>query len=81
MCLGIPMQISKINGLEALCCAKGIERNINLFLLQHKDVKVGDYVLVHVGYALEKITPGEAITRWQIFDEILAEETKDFENA
>jgi len=81
MCLGIPMQIADINGFVARCNAKGIERDVNLFMLQHEDLKVGDYVMVHVGYALQKISASDAQTSWELFDQILAKETEDLNNA
>src|SRR3569833_1675501 len=57
MCLGIPMQITAIDGHRAHCEAGGIEREVSLFLLQDSDVATGDYVLVHVGYAIQRLDP------------------------
>ena len=74
MCLGIPMQIKRIDGFNAQCEAKGVEREVSLFMLQHEDIAVGDHVLVHVGYAIQKITPQDARTAWELFDQMLAEE-------
>ncbi|MCU0766443.1 MAG: HypC/HybG/HupF family hydrogenase formation chaperone [Gammaproteobacteria bacterium] len=74
MCLGIPMQIKHIDGFVARCEAKGVERDVNLFMLQHEDVGLGDYVVVHVGYAIQKITPHEAQSAWEIYDQMLAAE-------
>ena len=71
MCLGIPMQIKGIDGFVAHCEAKGVERDVNLFLLQEADLQPGDYVLVHVGYALQKISEAHARSAWELFDEIL----------
>ena len=76
MCLGIPMQVMEINDFTARCEAKGIERDVSLFMLQHEQVDVGDYVVVHVGYAIQKVTPGEARTAWELYDEMLAKETE-----
>jgi len=70
MCLGIPMQIMEIDGVNARCTAKGIERNVNLFMLQHEVINVGDYVMVHVGYAIQKIMPVEARTSWELYDQM-----------
>lgn len=72
MCLGIPMQIVEINGYTARCEARGVERDISLFMLQDDAVKPGDYVMVHVGYAIQKITEQDARSSWELFDEILA---------
>ena len=71
MCLGIPMQILEINGYNARCQAKGIERDVNLFMLQGESVKIGDHVMVHVGYALQKISIMEARSTWELLDEML----------
>jgi hydrogenase expression/formation protein HypC len=72
MCLGIPMQVKKINGFVATCEAKGVERDISLFMMQDIPVEVGDYVMIHVGYAIQKISEQEAHSAWELFDEILA---------
>jgi len=72
MCLGIPMQIQEINQFMARCEAKGIERDVSLFMMQDEPLQVGDYVVVHVGYAIQKMTETEAISAWQIYDEMLA---------
>ena len=68
------MQIKSIDGFMARCEAKGIERDVSLFMLQHEDIAVDDYVVVHVGYAIQKVSPVEARTAWEIYDEMLARE-------
>lgn len=70
MCLGIPMQITAIDGSLAQCHAKGIGREVSLFMLQ-EPVAVGDFVIVHVGYAIQKIEPAEARTRWDLYDAMM----------
>jgi len=74
MCLGIPMQVKSIDQYQALCEAKGIERDVSLFMLQDEAIQPGDYVVVHVGYAIQKISPQEAQTAWEIYDQMLAAE-------
>ena len=74
MCLGIPMQVIKIDGFVANCEAKGIHRDVSLFMLEEGEVGVGDYVMVHVGYAIQKMTPQEARSAWELFDEVLGAE-------
>ncbi len=74
MCLAIPMQIVEINGYMARCHAKGIERDISLFMLQDETLKPDDYVMVHVGYAIQKVSEEEARSAWQLYDEVLAQE-------
>lgn len=72
MCLGIPMQIQSIDGYVATCEAKGVQRQVNLFMMQDETVAVGDYVMVHIGYALQKMTPADAQSAWDIYDQLLA---------
>jgi len=72
MCLAIPMQIKTIDRFQCVCEAKGIEREVSLFLLQGEELAPGDFVLIHVGYAIQKISKSEAAESWELFDEILA---------
>lgn len=72
MCLGIPMQIVEIDGFTAHCEAKGVAREVNLFLLQDTSLSAGDFVMVHIGYAIQKITTDHALSAWELYDEMLA---------
>jgi hydrogenase expression/formation protein HypC len=72
MCLAIPMQITHMEGTSARCAAKGIEREVSLFLLQGESLDVGDHVLIHVGYAIQKLSEEEAASTWALFEEIFA---------
>ena len=72
MCLGIPMKVLQIDGFNARCEAKGVERDVSLFMLQDEEIKPGDYVMIHVGYAIQKMTPQEARSAWEIFDQMLS---------
>jgi hydrogenase expression/formation protein HypC len=74
MCLGIPMEVMAIDGFRARCSAQGIEREVSLFLLQEEPVAIGDFVLVHVGYAIQKMTPQEARSTWELYDEVTSAE-------
>ena len=71
MCLGIPMQIKLIDGFTAHCEAKGVTRDVSLFMMQDEKLLVDDFVVVHVGYAIQKITPQEARTAWEMYDLML----------
>jgi hydrogenase expression/formation protein HypC len=66
------MQIRKIDGFMACCEAKGVERDVSLFMMQDEPLRVDDFVVVHVGYAIQKITPQEAQTAWELYDQMLA---------
>jgi len=74
MCLGIPMRVVSIDGLVARCEAKGVERDANLLMLESEGVGVGEYVVVHLGYAMNKIGLEEAMAAWDIYDQMLAAE-------
>lgn len=77
MCLGVAMQVIAINGFNAQCEAKGVQREVSLFMLQDEPIQVGDHVMVHVGYAIQKLTEQEARSIWELLDQVL---TADQEN-
>ena len=73
MCLAIPMQIRSIDGYTAHCEAKGAERDVSLFMLQDEPPQIGDFVMVSLGNAIQKVSPEDARLAWDMFDLILAE--------
>lgn len=70
MCLAVPMKVRSVDGFNAVCEAKGIEREVSLFMLQGDEVAPGDHVLVHVGYAIQKVSEEDARSAWELFDQI-----------
>ena len=59
MCLAIPAKVVEISeGDQAILDLGGVRKDVSLALVE--DVKVGDYVIVHVGYALTRLDPEEA---------------------
>ena len=70
MCLGIPMKIVSIDGDIALCERSQIQRNVNIYLLQDQKLMPGNFVLVHVGYAIQIIDQEDAMSSWQLFDQM-----------
>jgi len=72
MCLAIPMQVTSIAGETALCEIDGVKREASLMLVE--DVRVGDFVLIHAGFAMEKLDPAEAETTLELFRQLLAAE-------
>ncbi len=73
MCLAIPGKIIKINQKDDFAnvdYGDGTKRIINISLV---DVKVGDYVLVHAGFAIEKIDEVEAQKTLDIFREMISD--------
>jgi len=80
MCVGVPMQVVEINYPSGIAEARGVKRNIGLQLLPEGDVNIGDHVIVHVGFAIEKVDKKMADEIWKGFDELLRlmdEEEKD----
>lgn len=67
------MQITAIDGLSARCEARGIEREISLFMLQDEPPGIGDYVMVSLGQAVRKVSAEDARLSWELYDQILAE--------
>jgi len=72
MCVGVPMKVVEINYPMAVAEAKGVRRNISLMLLPEDEVKVGDYVMVHVGNGIEVMDEKEAEEIWKVLDEVMA---------
>jgi len=69
MCLAIPACVEQlISGDSAIVNLGGVRKEISLALLE--DVAVGDYVIVHVGFALQKLDPEEAAQTLALFAEI-----------
>ncbi|MEC3862774.1 HypC/HybG/HupF family hydrogenase formation chaperone [Mesobacterium sp. TK19101] len=74
MCLAVPMQVIEVDGFNARCEAKGISRSVSLFLMQHDTVQPGDYLMVHVGSAIQKISEADAKSAWELYDEMFQAE-------
>lgn len=69
MCLALPVRIVELREYElGVVDLGGVRREISLAMVE--DVQVGDYVIVHVGYALSKLDTGEAERTLQLFAEI-----------
>lgn len=68
MCLAVPARILEINGDLAKADFGGLTREINVMLV---DAKVGDYVLVHAGYAIQIIEEREAEETLMLWKEIM----------
>jgi hydrogenase expression/formation protein HypC len=68
------MRIVEINGFGARCEAKGVEREVSLLMLDPEELAVGDFVVIHLGHAIEKISAERAADAWSVYDEMLAAE-------
>lgn len=73
MCLAVPAQVLEIKGYEAVLDFGGVKRKANISLLE--DVKIGDYVIVHVGFAIQKLNKKEAEESLRYWKEILEAES------
>ena len=58
MCLAVPMQVKSIRDDLAVCEIDGVQREASLMMID--GVQVGDYVLIHAGFAIERIDEAEA---------------------
>ena len=72
MCLAIPAKVTEIDGEMATIDVGGVTRSTSLMLLS--DVAVGDYVIVHAGFAIHKVDPGEAQASLKLFQELATAE-------
>ena len=68
MCLGIPMEIIEINGNVGTARTEGLRREVNIQFL--KDVKKGDFVIIHAGFAIEKLDRKKAKETLDIYREL-----------
>ncbi|HEC77311.1 MAG TPA: HypC/HybG/HupF family hydrogenase formation chaperone [Thermoplasmatales archaeon] len=71
MCLAVPGRVSEIKGKKAIVDYGGIKRTADISLV---DVKEGDYVIVHAGFAIQVLNKKDAEETLKIFEEF-------FENA
>lgn len=67
MCLSIPAKVESITGEFALVSVGGTKYNASLQLVEN--IEVGDYVLIHTGFAIQKISPEEAEETLKLFEE------------
>ncbi|MBH0240733.1 HypC/HybG/HupF family hydrogenase formation chaperone [Helicobacter pylori] len=71
MCLAIPSKVIAINDNVALLETLGVQREASLDLMG-ESVKVGDYVLLHIGYVMSKIDEEEALESIELYQEMIA---------
>jgi hydrogenase expression/formation protein HypC len=82
MCLAIPGKIVEIVDAEnriAKVEVGGVKRNINIGMLAENETHIGDYVLIHVGFAMSKVDEQEAEETLRVLKE-LGEYQNEFEN-
>ena len=82
MCLSIPSKVVRISEDQTMCTVDtmGVQRDANLMMMAEGDVQIGDYVLLHIGFVMNKIDNKEALASIDTYKEILehmdAEERK-----
>jgi hydrogenase expression/formation protein HypC len=68
MCLAVPLRITEINGKEALGELEGIKRKIRVDFIE--GLKLGDFVIVHAGFAIEKLDEKQALENLKALKEV-----------
>jgi hydrogenase expression/formation protein HypC len=73
MCLSIPSKVIKIDKQRnvAVVDTMGVSREAGLELMEDNDVKIGDYVLLHIGFIMNKIDEEDALESLKVYNEIL----------
>ncbi len=72
MCLSIPARVDSIDGDIATCTVGESSYNASLALVSNENVKVGDYVLIHTGFAIQKLDTEEANQTLKTFEDFKA---------
>jgi len=70
MCLAVPAKVIEINGNVAIVDFGGVKREARLDFV--RDVKIGDYVIVHTGFAIEKLDEKAALESLKAWEEIMS---------
>ena len=73
MCVGVPMRIISIDGTDAVAEIDGVKRDASLMLMGD-ELQVGDYVIVHAGFAISKLDEGEARETLELMREVFKDE-------
>jgi hydrogenase expression/formation protein HypC len=68
MCLAIPMKLIKVEGDKGIVELSGVKKEVSLYLLDN--VKKGDYLIIHAGFAIQKLDEKEAKETLKIWEEI-----------
>ena len=73
MCLSIPSKVVRVSEDQTMCTVDtmGVQRDANLMMMTNDTVKVGDYVLIHIGFVMNKIDNDEALASIESYREIL----------
>ena len=73
MCVGVPMEIVSIRGSDAVAEIDGVRREASLMLLD-EEVRVGDFVIVHAGFAISRLDADDARETLRMMREVFTPE-------
>jgi len=73
MCLGVPMRVVSIDGTDIVAEIDGVRREASLMVLDD-EVRVGDYVIVHAGFAISRLDEAEAEETLRLMREVFRPE-------
>ena len=76
MCLAVPSRIVEMDGFKAIVDVYGARREVNLMLLPEEALP-GDYVLVHAGFAIQKVDRESAREALELISDLFSEEIAD----
>lgn len=76
MCLGIPGRVIQVEPLTALVDIWGVKKRVRLEIVDEV-VRPGDYVLIHVGFAIRRIPPEEVQETLALYDELIRAADED----
>lgn len=68
MCLAIPLRLVEVHGGEAVAEANGVRRSIRVDFI--REPRVGDYVIVHAGFAIERLREEQALANLRAIQEV-----------
>jgi hydrogenase expression/formation protein HypC len=73
VCLSIPSKVVKIDKQNSLATVDtmGVQRDASIALVDDEELKIGDYVLLHIGFIMKKIDEAEALESLAIYEEIV----------
>ena len=83
MCLSIPSKVVKISEDETMCTVDtmGVKRDASLLMMIGEEINIGDYVLLHIGFVMNKIDDQEALVAIETYKEILESMNEDRQRA
>ncbi|MCX7940181.1 MAG: HypC/HybG/HupF family hydrogenase formation chaperone [Endomicrobia bacterium] len=75
MCIAIPMKVIAIDGKYAVCEYEGIRKLARIDFLS--EIKVGEYVIIHTGFAIQKLDIEDALETIRIYKELTSGQTSE----